>query len=414
MVEEKKEDVEVLDIADDETHAIIRAMVDETFVKLSWVIGAAECAYDSPNRLIELKGDESARERFKFYLHLCLISDRNAAVPLDAHSVQANRLDCTVVPVPKAHIGYLNGKNSKFRKAVEAECSALMFFAHMQAHEAEDAVYLLCFGGRKCRRMATLKAMSSVEKKCPRFFTTGSGAITRAASLEPTPDEQKIHGRDDGFGIYTWTMQQMEMSWILGPHGNVRKKLAAAAGCIIEYLEKTAVFCGTLEERERGIQYVQWTLELRNGSKARVTTAGRNDVDELSLPDSSHPPFAPSVRAVERATSTFCMLPSEVHDSSCVLVFGASKENRDNAMQMLRERQDEAQNHVPPPFARTEPVQSRHAHSAGSGKRRRDTEEENKRGDDGKASKRRRSRSYSDDRRATAGKKRRSRSRSRF
>jgi hypothetical protein len=51
-------------------------------------------------------------------------------------------------------------------------------------------------------------------------------------------------------------LHAQEFPYALGVKGATKRKLSAAAGCIIEFVGHVAVLCGTKEERERGGKYL--------------------------------------------------------------------------------------------------------------------------------------------------------------
>ena len=50
----------------------------------------------------------------------------------------------------------------------------------------------------------------------------------------------------------------------LGARGSTRKKLAAAAGCILEYIGQVAVIAGHKRERRQGRDYLEWLLKQKS------------------------------------------------------------------------------------------------------------------------------------------------------
>jgi hypothetical protein len=61
---------------------------------------------------------------------------------------------------------------------------------------------------------------------------------------------------------------------------STRKKLAAAAGCIMEYIGQVAVIAGGARERKQGRDYLEWLLKQRQG-QLYVDVKGRDDVIEV-------------------------------------------------------------------------------------------------------------------------------------
>ena len=64
------------------------------------------------------------------------------------------------------------------------------------------------------------------------------------------------------------------------------EKLAAASGCIIEYVGHVAVLAGPKKERRQARDYLDWLLKQRMGAVS-VDAHGRDDVVEVEVPRSS-------------------------------------------------------------------------------------------------------------------------------
>ena len=74
--------------------------------------------------------------------------------------------------------------------------------------------------------------------------------------------------------------------YALGSGGSTRKKLAAASGCILEYVGKMACFCGYSDERKRARDYLRWLLKQKAGA-VTVDSEGRDDASVVSVPKTS-------------------------------------------------------------------------------------------------------------------------------
>merc|ERR1719145_540894 len=129
---------------------------------------------------------------------------------------------------------------------------------------------LIIFGNRRGRRGAELKVMSSVETKSPGTFTRG---VREKTSSEKGFDTDRMIFRDD------------ELSYALGKEGATRKKLEGAAGCILQYVGHVAFIAGTLKERKRCKEFINWLLQQRRGSVTIRNVSDREDATEMHIPD---------------------------------------------------------------------------------------------------------------------------------
>ena len=79
--------------------------------------------------------------------------------------------------------------------------------------------------------------MSAVEHKHPGYCVSSKGELR---------DVDRVPGDDDegGWGIDTVPLTDDSFSYALGARGSTRRKLAAASGCIIEYVGRLACFAG--------------------------------------------------------------------------------------------------------------------------------------------------------------------------
>ena len=141
------------------------------------------------------------------------------------------RDDVTMVDIPQDCVGYVTGARRATLGKIEEEWGTLMFFmsTNMRAADREAAgrrdfdgsEKLAIFGDRRGRRGAELKCMSAVETKRPGYFTK---------------DVRKHTSEKEGFASDTFPMDESELSYALGKDGSTRRKLARAAGCIMEYV----------------------------------------------------------------------------------------------------------------------------------------------------------------------------------
>ena len=132
----------------------------------------------------------------------------------------------------------------------------------------------------------------------------------------------------------------------LSSQGSTRKKLAAASGCILEYIGDVAVMAGNRDERRRCWDYLNWLLKQRKGALS-VDPKGRDDVLELPVPSGKAGRLSGKggnvLRSIEKETSTFCFLTDhraaadgESRDE-LMLIFGRDKRDRYKAMDLMED-----------------------------------------------------------------------------
>jgi hypothetical protein len=122
---------------------------------------------------------------------------------------------------------------------------------------------------------AALKVKSCVENKTPQSFTSTMREI--------------CHPDVEDFAVDIMRMKEESISYALGKEGATRRKLAAAANCVLEYVGHFACFGGTRIERDTGRDYLKWLCDQR-GTKITVRNSeieDRNDCSEMRLRQSA-------------------------------------------------------------------------------------------------------------------------------
>ena len=131
------------------------------------------------------------------------------------------------------------------------------------------------------------------------------------------------------------TIPEDEFSYALGRNGSTRKKLAAAANCILQYLGNVAVFAGSPREVRLCQEYLDWLLRQRVGP-VDVDYESRDDCIAVDVP-SEYVGFVTgaqgaSLREMEFMSRTFMFSAGDRSDRSKpvekLLVFGAVEEGR--------------------------------------------------------------------------------------
>ncbi|CBZ49877.1 putative KH domain-containing protein [Neospora caninum Liverpool] len=146
-------------------------------------------------------------------------------------------------------------------------------------------------------------------------------------------------------------------SYCLGREGKTRRKLASAAGCMLEYIGHFAFAAGTLAERRRVQEYLSWLVLQREKPifLSEVCKDGeRSDLTVMDIPREKAPHVAGrqgnALRDVEERTGTFCFFegrrggkpgpvsasPNELRKKERLLIFGTSGEGRHQAVNLVR------------------------------------------------------------------------------
>jgi hypothetical protein len=186
-----------------------------------------------------------------------------------------DRDDCCVVEVPAECIGYVTGSRRAALGGMEEEWGTLMFFmtkpgeAYGRGRQGFGEQLLIC-GPPRARRGAELKVMSTIEHKNPGYYTKNL---------------REKSSSDKGFDTDRMVFREDEVSYALGKEGATRKKLAAASGCILQYVGHVAFLAGTLAERKRVKEFIRWLLDQRKGSLTITDVEHRDDVTEVHIPE---------------------------------------------------------------------------------------------------------------------------------
>jgi len=224
-----------------------------------------------------------------------------------------DRDDCTVVHVPSDCIGYITGNRRATLGRMEEEWGTLMFFMTKPGSKGKgrgNGEQLAIFGDKRSRRGAELKVMSSVEEKAPGYFTRGV--------------REKI-GEDKGFATDRIVFKDDELSYALGKQGTTRKKLALASGCILQYVGHVAFMAGTMKERRRCKEFIEWLLQQRRGQVTVSDVSKRDDCTEVHVPENCKGWVTGNrgseLRRVEQETGTYMFMALDRHGGERLLIF---------------------------------------------------------------------------------------------
>eukprot|EP01062_Namystynia_karyoxenos_P065726 TRINITY_DN5958_c3_g1_i1.p1 TRINITY_DN5958_c3_g1~~TRINITY_DN5958_c3_g1_i1.p1 ORF type:complete len:806 (+),score=311.34 TRINITY_DN5958_c3_g1_i1:67-2418(+) len=219
---------------------------------------------------VEIRGTPAERQRARKYIN-CVLEQRVGPVTVD----EADSEDLTLIKVPSSCVGFVTGQKGNFLRMLEEEWGTLMFFLDYDLRLADERDFerLAIFGPLRGRRGAELKVMSVIEVKEPAKLTQDC--------VEGNFDDP-VH---PDWGTALRYMDTPKLSWILGKQGQTRKKIAAASEAIVEYVGNWVHIAGTKLQRERALEYLEWTLQQLEDPVCRIPHVGRReDVTLVSVP----------------------------------------------------------------------------------------------------------------------------------
>jgi len=283
---------------------------------------ASGCIVEYVGNVVHMSGNKRQRVRAGQYLDWLF---QQLAGPV--HVDYKARADCTVVEVPTACVGYVTGNRRETLGKMEEEWGVLMFFldSYKEDPDRHKRVMerLAIFGPIRCRRGAELKVMSAVEAKEPGQFTRGV----------------REHQSHKSWGTDTLLLSDTELAYALGRDGTTRRKLARAAGCIIEYVGHVAFLSGTREERQRARRYLGWLLKQRSGGVRINDADGMRDVTIVHVPQNCMASVAgargAALRSIEEETGAFCFIAHDHRNEEQLFIFGWDPEGRVKAEQLV-------------------------------------------------------------------------------
>eukprot|EP00401_Gymnodinium_catenatum_P073190 CAMPEP_0117488174 /NCGR_PEP_ID=MMETSP0784-20121206/16375_1 /TAXON_ID=39447 /ORGANISM="" /LENGTH=587 /DNA_ID=CAMNT_0005282845 /DNA_START=1 /DNA_END=1762 /DNA_ORIENTATION=- len=253
-------------------------------------------------------GTKTERRRGKEYMRW-LFEQLEGPVYVDGWQ---DRDDCTVLDIPSDCVGYITGARRATLGTMEDEWGVLMFFMNKAGDKGKGrgSEMLIMFGPERGRRGAELKVMSGVEAKNPGYFTKG---IREKTSDTRGFDTDRMFFKDD------------ELSYSLGKQGTTRKKLEGAAGAILEYVGHVAFIAGTLKERRRCKEFLNWLLQQRKGSVTIRDIQERDDATEIFIPENCKGWVTGNrgseLRRMEQETGTYMFMALNERGEERLIIF---------------------------------------------------------------------------------------------
>merc|ERR1719436_680813 len=188
-----------------------------------------------------------------------------------------------------------------------------MFFMNKSEDKARGrggSEKLAIFGDERARRGAELKVMSGVETKSPGYFTR---SLREKTSDRSGFDTDRVIFKDD------------ELSYALGKQGATRKKLELAAGAILQYVGHIAFIAGTIKERRRCREFIQWLLAQRRGSVTIANVSQRDDATEMHVPENCKGWVTGNrgseLRRMEQETGTYMFMALDERGEERLIIF---------------------------------------------------------------------------------------------
>ena len=176
-----------------------------------------------------------------------------------------------------------------------------------------DSSFVVMYGALRRRRAAELKLMATIETKHKGFYSH------RVVRDDLRVCDQAWFVQTVDFDTDSYPIPEKELSFALGHKGAMRKKLATASGCIIEYVGEVAYLSGTLEERTRGRDYLGWILQQLEGEVLVPEYQRRLDLSFIPLRNRQagyvNGNKGRLLRAAEELTGCFCFVGKALHSS---------------------------------------------------------------------------------------------------
>jgi len=225
-----------------------------------------------------------------------------------------DRDDCTVVDVPGDCVGYITGNRRATLGNMEEQWGVLMFFMSKGMDKGKGrgnrSEMLIIFGSQRARRGSELMVMSGVENKAPGTFTRG---VREKSSDRKGFDTDRMVFKDD------------ELSYALGKEGTTRKKLELAAGAILQYVGHVCFIAGTLKERKRCKEFINWLLMQRRGSVTIPDVTRRDDATEMHIPENCKGWVTGNrgseLRRMEQETQVFMFMALDARGDERLIIF---------------------------------------------------------------------------------------------
>ena len=257
----------------------------------------------------------------------------------ESFSFSAPLADFTVMEVPSSFS--VSGNNLlALLKQIDEEYAVMSGYVQ---HPSESS-FVVIMGPLRPRRAAELKLMATIEAKEKGFYSRRIVRDTLRVCDQPW------YVSTAEFDTDSFPIPERELSFALGQKGSIRKKLAVASGCILEYVGDVAYFSGTLSERNRGRDYLRWVLDQLKGEVLVPDYQKRIDIAHIPLRNRQagyvNGNKGRLLRAAEELTGCFCFVARSLQpsDSTKPLLICGTDESKKAAFFALDKYLKEHQN----------------------------------------------------------------------
>merc|ERR1719240_2173591 len=154
--------------------------------------------------------------------------------------------------------------------------------------------------------------MNEIEKKNPGTFTKG---------LRDKTSDVK------GFDTDRMALKEEELSYAIGKEASTQKKIAKAAGAILQFVGRYAFIAGSKAERTRCKEYINWLLQQMRSSVTIPDVARREDATEIHVPMNCKGWVTGNrgseLRRMEQETGVYMCMALDSRGDERLIIFGS-------------------------------------------------------------------------------------------
>jgi hypothetical protein len=248
----------------------------------------------------------------------------------DVNSFPSPVPDLTVMEVPPNF--HSAGSNvQSMLSQMEGDYSVHCGFVSGESPKLSSFVVIV--GLLRPRRAAELKIMATIENKQRGFYSD------RIVRKNMRVCDWPWYVATEPFDTDSYPIPEKDLSFALGQRGSIRKKLAMAAGCIMEYVGEVAYMSGTLKERTQSRDYLRWVLQQLEGEVNPGDFARRADVSSIMLTKRAagfvNGNKGRVLRTIEEVTGTFCFIARSIDSNQKPLLVCGPDVGREAAIFVL-------------------------------------------------------------------------------
>merc|ERR1712187_464040 len=110
-----------------------------------------------------------------------------------------------------------------------------------------------------------------------------------------------------------------------GKEAATQKKLEKAAGAVLQFVGNVAFIAGTLKERKRCKEFINWLLQQRRGSVTIADISQRDDATEIHIPENCKGWVTGNrgseLRRMEEETGTYMFMALDGRGEERLIIF---------------------------------------------------------------------------------------------